>query len=234
MKLQPVKTNFSLRDHVYERLKDAITEMDIYSADTDLRLDERSLADQLNVSRTPLRDAIARLEAEGLVSVVPRKGIFVLRKSQEEVLEMIVAWAALESMAARLAAERATDAEIASLRKIASKYNDEQSKTRISEYSDYNIRFHLRILEISRCSLLKKMAEGLFLHMSAVRLRALQEDDRVSRSVVDHAEIIEALEERDPDEAALQVREHTMRLHEHIRKTWSRLELTQRSNIEAV
>lgn len=230
MKLRPIATNFTLKDHVYERLREAITDMDIYRADADLRLDERSLAEQLNISRTPLRDAIARLEAEGLVSVVPRRGVFVLRKSREEILEMIVAWAALESMAARLAAEKATDAEIASLRKIASKSNDGRPETQISEYSDYNIRFHLRILEISHCNLLKTMAEGLFLHMQAVRLRALAEGDRVKRSVVDHAEIIEALESRDREEASVRVREHTMRLHDHVRKTWTRLELTQRDN----
>ena len=225
MKLRPIATNFTLKDHVYEQLREAITEMDIYDADADLRLDERSLAEQLNISRTPLRDAIARLEAEGLVSVVPRKGVFVLRKSLSEVLEMIIAWAALESMAARLAAEVATDSEIASLRKIASKYGDAPSSTRIAEYSDDNLRFHLRILEISHCALLKTMAEGLFLHMQAVRFRAMGEADRVKRSVVDHAEIIEAIEARDPDDAALRVREHTMRLYEHVRKTWTRLEL---------
>ncbi|MFP7674469.1 GntR family transcriptional regulator [Marivita sp. S0852] len=228
MKLRPIATNFTLKDHVYERLREAITEMDIYSADTDLRLDERSLAEQLEVSRTPLRDAIARLESEGLVSVVPRKGVFLLRKSLNEILEMIVAWAALESMAARIAATEATDAEIESLRKIASRHNDKESPTRISEYSDDNIKFHLRILEISHCALLKVMAEGLFLHMHAVRMRAMGEGDRIERSVVDHAEIIEALEARDADAAAARVREHTMRLHEHVRKTWTRLELAQK------
>lgn len=232
MKLRPIVTNLTLKGHVYERLREAITAMDIYSPDADLRLDERSLADQLKVSRTPLRDAIARLEAEGLVAVVPRKGVFLLRKSLDEILEMIVAWAALESMAARMATVHASDAEIASLRKIASKHNDKLSLTRISEYSDDNIQFHLRILEVSHCLLLKSMAEGLFLHMRAVRLRAMGEADRINRSVVDHAEIIEALEARDADEAALKVREHTMRLHEHVRKTWTRLELAQKLNAE--
>ncbi len=227
MKLRPIATNFTLKDHVYERLREAITEMDIYSADADLRLDERTLAEQLKISRTPLRDAIARLEADGLVSVVPRKGVYVQRKSLEEILEMIVAWAALESMAARLAADRATNNEIASLRRIASKYNDDLSATRIAEYSDDNLRFHLRILEISHCTLLKTMAEGLFLHMQAVRLQAMGEADRVKRSVVDHAEIIEALEARNPVEAEARVREHTMRLHDHVRKTWARLELNR-------
>lgn len=224
MKLKPIPTNFTLKDQVYDKLKDAITEMDLYSETADLRLDERSLAEQLGISRTPLREAIARLERDGLVQVLPRKGVFVQRKSMDEILEMIVAWAALESMAARLATTEATDAEIASLRSIAAKYNDGALDTRISEYSDDNIRFHQRILEISKCALLKTMADGLFLHMHAVRLRAMNEGDRVQRSVVDHAEIIEALEARDADLAAERVRDHTMRLHEHVRRTWVTME----------
>lgn len=224
MKLSPITANFTLKDHVYEKLKDAITGMDIYDEETELRLDERTLSEQLGVSRTPLREAIARLERDGLVEVVARKGVFLQRKTMDEILEMIVAWAALESMAARLAAERATDGEIAGLRRIAAKYNEGALDTRISEYSDDNIRFHQHILEISGCALLKRLADGLFLHMQAVRLRAMNEGDRVKRSIVDHAEIIEALEARDADLAGNLVREHTMKLHNHVRMTWTRLE----------
>lgn len=227
MKLRPIPTNFTLKDHVYDMLRDAITGMDIYRDDANLRLDERSLAEQIGISRTPLREAIARLESDGLLEVVPRKGVYVRRKSLTEILEIIVAWAALESMAARLATERASDAEIATLRRIAAKYSQDEVGTRISEYSDDNIRFHQRILEISKCTLLKEMADGLFLHMHAVRLRAMGEGNRVQRSVVDHAEIIEAIERRDAEEASRLVREHTMKLHEHVRRTWTKLELGQ-------
>ncbi|MFO7759263.1 MAG: GntR family transcriptional regulator, partial [Roseovarius sp.] len=233
MKLRPISTNLTLKDHVYESLREAISEVDIYSADADLRLDERSLADQLNVSRTPLRDAISRLEAEGLVEVIPRKGVFLLRKSKDEILEMIVAWAALESMAARMATVHASDDEIGSLRQMIARHNENEPSTGISEYSEENIQFHLRILEISHCLLLKSMAEGLFLHMRAVRLQAMGEADRITRSVVDHAEIIEALESRDADDAMVKVREHTMRLHEHVRKTWTRLELARKINADS-
>lgn len=225
MKLTPIQANFTLKDHVYDMLKGAITEMDIYEVGADLRLDERRMSEQLGISRTPLREAIARLERDGLVRVEPRKGVYVQRKSLSEILEMIVAWAALESMAARLATELASDAEIASLRKIAAKYDQSELATQISEYSDDNIKFHQRILEISQCALLKDMADGLFLHMQAVRLRAMKEGDRVQRSVVDHVEIIEALENRDAEAAEARVREHTLRLHEHVRRTWTRLEM---------
>lgn len=229
MKLRPIVANFTLKDHVYDMLREAITGMDIYREDADLKLDERSLAEQIGISRTPLREAIARLESDGLVEVVARKGVFVRRKSLAEVLEMIVCWAALESMAARLATERATDTEIGSLRKMAAKYAGNEVGARISEYSEDNIRFHQRILEISKCAMLKDLADGLFLHMHAVRLRAMGEGNRLQRSVVDHMEIIEALERRDAEEASRLVREHTMRLHDHVRRGWTTLELMQRA-----
>ncbi len=231
MRLTPIAANFTLKAQVYEQLKASITEMDIYHQDADLRIDERVVAEQLGISRTPLREALARLEVEGLVDVVPRKGVYVRRKTLAEILEMIVAWAALESMAARLVTERASDEEIASLRRIAAKYNDAKLPTRISEYSDDNIRFHQRILELSQVALLKEMADGLFLHMQAVRLRAMNEGNRIQRSVVDHAEIIEALEERDAERAEARVREHTMRLHEHVRRTWRELEQNRAAEV---
>ncbi|MEO1140356.1 MAG: GntR family transcriptional regulator [Pseudomonadota bacterium] len=220
MKLQPIDTSVTLKDHIYRRLRTAIEEMDIYAEDADLRLDERSLAEQLGVSRTPLREVLVKLEQEGLLEVKPRRGIFVQQKSLEEILEMIVAWAALESMAARLAAEAASDDEIASLREMAAKYSVTKAGAEISEYSDDNIRFHRRILDISHCSLLRTMADGLFVHMHAVRRQAMGEEDRVARSVADHMGIIEALEARDPVVAADRVRDHTMRLHDHVRQFW--------------
>ncbi len=218
--LRPVDVNFSLKDHIYDVLRSAILDMDIYHPDTDLRLDERTMAEQLGISRTPIREALVRLEQEGFVDIQPRKGVFVRRKSLEEILEMITVWAALESMAARLATTEASDEEIASLRTLAAGYSIDKVSANIAEYSEANIRFHQRILELSRCQMLKSIADGLFLHMRAVRARAMQEGDRSNRSVVDHMGIIEAIELRDADQAARLVREHTMRLHNHVKRSW--------------
>jgi DNA-binding GntR family transcriptional regulator len=229
VKLKPVAVNFTLKDHIYDVLRNAILEMNIYDDATDLRLDERGMAEQLGISRTPVREALARLEQDGFVEIQPRKGVFVRRKTLAEVLEMIVVWAALESMAARLAAELATGEELADLRAFATGYSPDAARADIAEYSEANIAFHQRLLELSRCALLKQTADGLFLHMHAVRRRAMGEKDRAGRSVVDHMGIIEALESRDPDLAGARVREHTMELHAHVHRTWTRLETQSRS-----
>ncbi|WP_227363902.1 GntR family transcriptional regulator [Sedimentitalea arenosa] len=231
--LNPISVNFTLKDHTFEVLRDAILAMDIYEADADLRLDERQLAERLGISRTPIREALARLAQDGLVEILPRKGVFVLRKSRDEVLEMVVTWAALESMAARLATERASDDDLKALRKFAMHHSSDAVRAELQEYSDANIRFHQTILELSGCGLLKRTADGLFMHMQAIRRRAMGESDRARRSVADHMEIIEALEARDGDLASRRVREHTMRLHDHISKTWTRMESLGASRSEA-
>ena len=101
-KLRPISVNFTLKDHIYDLLRDAILDMDIYDENADLRLDERAMAERLGISRTPIREAIAMLEQDGFVKTVPRRGIVVVRRTKTEIVDMIRAWAALESMAARL------------------------------------------------------------------------------------------------------------------------------------
>ena len=218
--LRPVATNFSLKDHIYGVLRSAIMDMDIYSHDVDLRLDERKLAEQLGISRTPIREALAKLEQEGFVVIKARKGVYVKPKTLEEVLEMVVVWAALESMAARLVTQVCSDDEIRTLRELGVKHSDDSNRADIEEYSDSNIRFHQQILELSKCALLKNTADSLLQHMHAVRRRAMREGDRIDRSVVDHMAIIEAIENREGELAAMLVRDHTMKLHDHIRKSW--------------
>ncbi len=221
--LAPVAQDFSLKTYVYNALRQAIAGVRIYDEVSDLRLDERRLAEQFGVSRTPVREALARLAQEGLVEIQPRRGVFILRKTREEILEMITVWAALESMAARLASTRATDTEITSLRQHASGFGTDRARAHVDEYSEANIQFHQRILELGKCPMLKDITEGLFVHVRAVRSRAMHESDRVSRSVVDHRHIIEAIEQRNPDLAAEHVRVHTMGLYDHVRWTWNDL-----------
>lgn len=212
----PIEANYSLKDRIYATLKEAITNMNIYAADAELRLDERELSERLAISRTPVREALARLEQEGLVRIAPRKGVFIVRKTKAEILEMITVWAALESMAARLVTERASDREIASLRRLFSTFEGDDPVAEIDEYSERNIDFHSQILRLSKCGLLNEIASNLFIHMRGIRARTISERDRARRSIIDHMHIIEALEARDAELAERLVREHTMNLAAHV------------------
>jgi DNA-binding GntR family transcriptional regulator len=211
-------TQSTFRDLAYAALKRAITAIDIYDRPDEVRLDERALSADLGVSRTPIREAMTLLEQEGFVRTLPRRGIYVVRKTKREIVEIITVMAALESMAARLVALNAPDDDIGELRRLMDAFHDGTDGERLEEYSDANIAFHQAIIRMSGCALLAAMTENLFIHMRAIRKVTIHQDNRAARSIVDHMAIIEALERRDPDAAARLAREHTLGLAAHVEK----------------
>jgi DNA-binding GntR family transcriptional regulator len=214
--LQPIDVTPSFKHKAYAALKNAIVAMDIYRSRDDIRLDERKLAQDFGISRTPVREAMAQLESEGFVRLVPRRGIYVVRKTKREVIEMITAWAALESMAARLITQTASIDEIAGLRKMFTTFENGQLRAHLDEYSDVNIEFHQAIIKLSRNLVLIDLAENLFTHMRMIRRKTIVEQDRADRSIRDHMNIIEALEARATDRAEELVRDHALGLADHV------------------
>ena len=212
----PLEDTSTFADRAYAALRDVIVSLNVYDHPGDVRLDERQLAQNLGVSRTPVREAMAQLEREGFVRSVPRRGIYVVRKTRQEVIEMITAWAALESMAARLITLNATDDEIATLRAMFARFENGELHARLDEYSEVNIQFHQAIIRMSHNSVLNDLAENLFTHMRMIRRKTIGEDDRVDRSIHDHMNIIQALEARDTERAEDLVRQHALGLAEHV------------------
>src|SRR6266550_2524708 len=190
-------TSNSFRKEAYAALKRAITAMDVYDHPEEIRLDERRLSEGLGVSRTPIREAMTLLEQEGFVRTRPRRGIYVVKKTKREIVEIITVMAALESMGARL-----------------------------DEYSDANIAFHQAIIRMSGCALLAEMTENLFIHMRAIRKITIHQENRAARSITDHMRLIEALERRDPDLAEQLAREHTLGLAAHVEQHGDFLDTT--------
>jgi DNA-binding GntR family transcriptional regulator len=214
--LQPINASASLRDQAYAMLRQAIADADIYQSKDEIRLDERLLSETLGVSRTPVREAMTLLEQEGFLRMVPRRGIYIVRKSKREIVEMIQMWAALESMAARLATLNATDEEIARLRHMFDSFRDTTPAEHIAEYSDANIAFHQAIVELSKSQVILETIKNIFIHVRAIRRLTISQSDRASRSIVDHLRIIEALEERDTELAERLVRQHSLDLADFV------------------
>ena len=214
--ITPIDTSFSYKNKAYEALKSVIVSMDIYLSRADIRLDERQLAQEFGISRTPVREAMAQLEREGFVRAVPRRGVYVVRKTKREVIELITAWAALESMAARLITENAQSDEISSLRTMFTTFDNGEVRAHLDEYSEVNIEFHQAIIRMSRNSVLINLAENLFTHMRMIRRKTIGEKDRADRSIRDHMTIIEALETRDTARAETLVRDHALGLADHV------------------
>ena len=216
--VKPLDTTTSFRNQAYAAIKDAITAANIYAHPTEIRLDERQLSQALGVSRTPIREAMTLLEQEGFLRTLPRRGVFIIRKTKREIVEMIQVWAALESMAARLITERASDAEIATLRQLFAEFRNTRPDEHMDEYSDANIAFHQAIIRLSGSHLMGKTIENLFIHVRAIRRLTISQSDRAARSIEDHMRIIEALEKRDTELAERLVRQHSLDLAAYVDK----------------
>jgi DNA-binding GntR family transcriptional regulator len=214
----PIDSRETFKDKAYTALRNLIVSSDVYRSRTDIRLDERQLAQDFGISRTPVREAMVQLEREGFVRSVPRRGVYVVRKTKSEVIELIQAWAALESMAARLLTQSASDADIAGLRRMFTTFEDDKLHAKLDEYSEVNIAFHQAIIQLSSNQVLIRLAENLFTHMRMIRGSTIGEDDRVERSIRDHMNIIHALEARDTERAEDLVRQHALGLAEHVAK----------------
>jgi DNA-binding GntR family transcriptional regulator len=214
--LAPIASEPNFTEKAYAALKDVITRMDLYGSRAEIRLDERQLASDLGVSRTPVREALAQLEREGFVRPVPRRGVYVVRKTRSEVIELITAWAALEGMAARLATQNASDQEISALRRMFTTFEGGEVQAKLDEYSEVNIEFHQAIIRMSHNQVLIDMAGNLFTHMRMIRRKTIGELDRADRSIRDHIDIIEALEARNTNRAEELVRNHALGLAEHV------------------
>ncbi|MDE1182431.1 GntR family transcriptional regulator [Paraburkholderia sp.] len=214
--LAPISASASLRDQAYAKLKQAIAATDIYRSREEVRLDEKELTEALGVSRTPVREAMTLLEQEGFLRSVPRRGVYILRKTKKEIVEMIYMWAALESTAARLATMRASNEDIAALRRMFDHFGDATPNEHIEEYSDANIAFHQALVELSKSQIIVDTLKNIFMHVRAIRRMTIAESDRASRSIVDHMRIIEALESRDTERVEILVRQHSVELAQYV------------------
>lgn len=190
-------------ERVFSYLKAAILDGTIA---TGKRLTEEGLAAQLGVSRTPVREAIKRLEAEGHLKVLPRRGITVPRITAEQVEELGAVREVLEGLAARLAAERIQPQELARLRYLLDQMATLCEKGDAPALVRANIDFHETICKAARNALLLQMYGRLVetLQILTLRLKLL----RQAQSLPEHRAIFLALQARDPIEA-----ERTAKLH---------------------
>lgn len=218
IELKKIKIPSSLSQIAYTQLKESLLAIDVFRLPDDERLDERELAKKLGVSRTPLREAINRLEVEGFLKTVPRKGIFVVKKSKKEIIEILLTRAALEGMGARLAAELVTEKDIRNMSNIFSFFDPQKMKGQYPKYAEANVQFHELVLKSSQCGKLIEIANGLFDHMRWIRFHAVLFEGRLKQVHEEHLRIIDALEKHDPDLAERRTRDHIEGLAHFIEK----------------
>lgn len=192
-------------DSVYSKLKTAIRKKYIKQGS---QLVEASIAQQLGVSRTPVRSAIKKLETEGLVNIIPNRGAFVITPTRKEIEETFLVRAQLEIMACKLAATTATRKQIAELETLTRLEAKIFSDRNLDAYYQLNDTLHLKIAESSGnnilCSYIKKLLEKtriyLILYDPFYKLKY--------HPTLEHKCIVDAIANRDPEGAAKAIEEH--------------------------
>jgi DNA-binding GntR family transcriptional regulator len=197
--------NLTLWQRVHEHLREEILANRL-TAGTELQ--ETALAAELGVSRGPVREAIGRLAAEGLVVVRPRRGAIVRSLTKDEFIEAYEVREALEVMAARLATARLGNEGLARLESLTTAMEQHAERDEVDAFFEANAAFHASLVEAAGNSRLREMYAQLLGQMNRYRRRSLALRGSLQQSVAEHRAILAALESGDPDRAAQLVSDH--------------------------
>lgn len=197
--------NLTLWQRVYDHLRTEILDGRL---EPGAELIEVALAEQLGVSRGPLREAISRLAAEGLVTVSPRRGAVVRSLSKEEFLELYQVREALERMAVQLAVPRLTDEHFEELASLNAEMETHAAGNEVESFFEANLAFHARLLEASGNRKLEELYRQLLGQLGRYRLRSLTLRGNLKRSVSEHKAILRAARRGDAERAAQLMAEH--------------------------
>ncbi len=222
-----VKHVNSLHEQVAQQLRDLIFAGELSPG---VFVDEIRLCEQLAISRTPLREALKVLTAEGLIRHEPRRGCFVNQVTEQDLDEIFPVIALLEGRCAFEAAQQATDADIAALKSLHTQLQDSALKGRIEDYYAANYAIHEAIIAIAGNKWLDQVIGDLRKILKLARLQQLNAPGRLSQSLSEHMAIFEALKARDATGAESAMRTHLTRQREALRQ----LALQSKSRITAV
>ncbi len=205
----------SLHDQVAQQLRDLIFSGELSPG---AFVDETGLCEQWAISRTPLREALKVLAAEGLVRHEPRRGSFVNEVTEQDLDDIFPVMALLEGRCAFEAAQQATDADIAVLEDLHQQLERNASQGRIPEYYAANYAIHEAIIAIAGNKWLAQVIGDLRKILKLARLQQLNAPGRLSQSLAEHMAIFAALKARDAEGADAAMRTHLTRQREALRQ----------------
>jgi DNA-binding GntR family transcriptional regulator len=185
----------ALHEQVAHRLRQMLVENRIAPG---AKLNERELAEVLSVSRTPLREAIKMLAAEGLVELVPNRGAIAVELTEQDVLDTFEVMAGLEAQSGELAAERVTDAELAEIRAMHYEMMAAYTRGDLSNYYRINQDIHRAINAAAKNPVLTATYNQVNARLQALRFRSNQDGEKWKNAVKEHEKMVEALSARDP------------------------------------
>jgi DNA-binding GntR family transcriptional regulator len=184
----------ALHEQVAQRLRQMLVEGRIAPG---AKLNERELAEGLNVSRTPLREAIKMLAAEGLVELLPNRGAIAVALTEADVLNTFEVMAGLEGQAGALAAERITPEELAEIQAMQFEMMAAYTRRDLSAYYAINARIHGAIADAAKNPVLVAVYKQVNARLQALRFRSNQDGEKWKRAMKEHEKMIEALAAHD-------------------------------------
>lgn len=202
-----------LREIVFENLREAILEGKLEPGQ---RMMEIQLAEQLGVSRTPVREAIRKLELEGLVIMIPRKGAYVADVSIKDIMEVLEIRVVIEGLAASLAVERMTDEELDELEMLFYQFKQCYQKDDIEGMIQKDVEFHERIFASARNNKLMQISQGLSEQIYRFRVTYISEYNKAKELVEEHQAILEALAQRNAEKVYEYATKHIENVGSHM------------------
>lgn len=199
----------SLREKVFKTIRQSILEGEYKQGDV---IREAVIAKALNVSRTPVREAIRQLELEGLVHSIPNKETIVSGVTQEDVQDIFMVRGRLEGLAGRLAAERITEEELGKLKEILELTEFYISKNDISRIDTLDHSFHDIIYDATKSKILKHVLSDFHSYVQQTRKESIAIPGRPKRLLEEHTAIFEALSKRDAQKAEEIVNAHVQQV----------------------
>ena len=185
----------NLHEQVANRLRQMLVEGRIAPG---AKLNERELCEVLEVSRTPLREAIKMLAAEGLVELLPNRGAIAVELTEQDVRQTFELMAGLEGYSGELAAQRITDAELAEIRAMHFEMMAAFTRRDLSNYYRLNALIHGAINAAAKNPVLTATYERINARLQALRFRSNQDEEKWQTAMREHEKMIEALAARDP------------------------------------
>ena len=187
-------TRLALHEQVAFRLRTMLVEGSVAPG---AKLNERELCERLRVSRTPLREAIKLLAAEGLVDLLPNRGAVAVKLSESDVLHTFEVLADLEGLSGELAAQRITDAELANIRALHYEMLASYTREDLSNYYRLNAKIHMAINEAAKNPVLTRTYNSINMRVQPLRFRTNQNTRKWKLAVKEHELMVEALDARD-------------------------------------
>lgn len=185
----------ALHEQVAQRLRQMLVESHIAPG---AKLNERELSEELSVSRTPLREAIKMLAAEGLVELLPNRGAIAVELSEADVLNTFEVMAGLEGQSGELAAQRITDSELAEIRAMHYEMMAAYTRRDLSAYYRLNAAIHRAINAAARNPVLTATYNQVNARLQALRFRSNQDGEKWKRAMQEHDQMVEALSAHNP------------------------------------